>query len=265
MPNVHSPLKYPGGKRYDAAWIVSHFPPHKHYVEPFAGSAAVLFASTQPDRSEVLNDIDRKLANFWSVLADPQLSQAFIQSVQMIPVSRAIWEASAEWVDGDPVGNAVRYFVRVRQSYCGGQNSFCILSKSRTRRGINEQASAWLSAVERLPEIAARLRGVVVECRPAVDVIKAEDRPGTLFYLDPEYYPGTHAPRMYKCGMTLEDHKTLVKTLKNVKGKVVLSGYDNPLYADYLRRWRRVCRDRPNSMSKSEYKGQETEVLWMNF
>lgn len=262
---TRSPLKYPGGKYYDAPWIVSHFPPHIHYVEPFAGSAAVLFASTQDERSEVLNDLDHKLANFWAVLADPNLSPQFIQAVNLLPVSRALWEAADAWVDGDPVGNAVRYFVRVRQSFCGTQKQFSPLTKTRTRRGINEQASAWLSAVDMLPAIAERLRTVVVECRPAVDVIKSEDRPGTLFYLDPEYFPGTHHPGLYSCTMSVEDHKALVTLLRDVRGKVVLSGYDNPLYADYLRGWRRVERDRANAMQSASYKGSETEMLWMNF
>ena len=49
-------LKYPGAKWRIASWIVPLFPPHVHYVEPYAGSAACFFTKT-PARHEVLNDL----------------------------------------------------------------------------------------------------------------------------------------------------------------------------------------------------------------
>ncbi|MDQ2902991.1 MAG: DNA adenine methylase [Chloroflexota bacterium] len=33
-------LKYPGSKARLAPWIVSFFPAHQHYVEPYCGSPA---------------------------------------------------------------------------------------------------------------------------------------------------------------------------------------------------------------------------------
>lgn len=48
-------LKYPGAKWNCAEWIISHFPAHKHYVEPYFGSGAVFF-NKQPAAHEVIND-----------------------------------------------------------------------------------------------------------------------------------------------------------------------------------------------------------------
>ena len=41
---MNLPLKWHGGKYYLASKIVQLMPPHLHYVEPFFGGGAVLFA-----------------------------------------------------------------------------------------------------------------------------------------------------------------------------------------------------------------------------
>jgi DNA adenine methylase len=80
---MNLPLKWHGGKNYLAKRIVELMPRHLHYVEPFLGGGAVLFARDPEDPdlwlaphkgvSEVVNDIDKRLYNFWQVLRDPEL------------------------------------------------------------------------------------------------------------------------------------------------------------------------------------------------
>ena len=82
---------------------------------------------------------------------------------------------------------AVAFFVRCRQSRAGGFKDFATLSRNRTRRMQNEQASAWWNCVEGLPAVSARLRRVVILNEPAIDVIRREDGERTLYYLDPPY------------------------------------------------------------------------------
>jgi DNA adenine methylase len=66
-------------------------PRHLHYVEPFAGGLAVLLARDPADPrlwssetsgtrgvSEVVNDLDDRLVNFWRVLADPATFARFV-------------------------------------------------------------------------------------------------------------------------------------------------------------------------------------------
>ncbi|MDE6912483.1 MAG: DNA adenine methylase, partial [Lachnospiraceae bacterium] len=50
-------LKYPGSKWSLADWIISFFPEHHSYLEPFFGSGAVLFNKTRSD-IETVNDLD---------------------------------------------------------------------------------------------------------------------------------------------------------------------------------------------------------------
>jgi DNA adenine methylase len=131
---------------------------------------------------------------------------------------------------------------------------------------MNEQASAWLSAVEGLPAVHARLRRVAILCRPALDVIRSQDGPGTLFYCDPPYLPGTRAaPNAYAYEMTEGDHRELLGLLHSLRGKVMLSGYLSALYDEALAGWTRHAFDLPNNAAGGPTKGRETEVLWCNF
>jgi DNA adenine methylase len=99
------PLKTHGGKHYLARRIVALMPPHRHYAEPFAGGLAVLLARDPADPklwagdtsstrgvSEVVNDIDSRLMNFWDVLGDETAFARFYRRVQCIPLSRPAWE-----------------------------------------------------------------------------------------------------------------------------------------------------------------------------
>ncbi|WP_071315236.1 DNA adenine methylase [Anaerobacillus isosaccharinicus] len=53
-------LHYPGSKWSMADWIVSHFPEHQTYLEPFFGSGAF---SKQRSQLETVNDIDGGVVN----------------------------------------------------------------------------------------------------------------------------------------------------------------------------------------------------------
>jgi hypothetical protein len=54
------PMAYFGGKTKLARRIAARLPSHEHYVEPFAGSLAVLLAK-QPSRIETVSDLDGDL------------------------------------------------------------------------------------------------------------------------------------------------------------------------------------------------------------
>jgi DNA adenine methylase len=262
---MDSPLKWPGGKHYLAKKIISYFPPHLHYVEPYGGSLAVLLEKNPSNCSEVVNDIDFELMNFWRVLQDKRTFEDFQRKVQAIPFSEFSWNQAM--MRESPFDKAVAFFVRCRQSRTGSCKDFATLTKNRLRRGMNEQASAWLTCVEKLPEVYARLIRVVVLDQDALSVIQKQDGPNTLFYLDPPYYPDTRLPKLYRHEMTTDDHHQMIGLLTTVQGKFILSGYRNPLY-DLMakkRGWNRVDIEIPNHLSGGLSKELMVESLWMNF
>ncbi len=268
------PLKWHGGKHYLAGRIVAMMPPHTHYVEPYAGGLAVLIAKNPDGVSEVVNDIDGRLTNFWQVLQDQAMFAEFHRLVEAIPFSEVEWQQARHAfavfrppLDRDEmVRNAARFFVLCRQSLAGRMKGFASLSRSRTRRSMNEQASAWITAVDGLPAVHARLRRVVVLCRPALEMLRSEDSDATLFYLDPPYLDETRsAPDVYSFEMSRADHCELLEVVRSVRGKVMLSGYPSTLYDSALVGWGRHAFDLPNNAATGTSKARETEVLWCNF
>jgi DNA adenine methylase len=261
------PLKYHGGKSYLARRILALMPRHTHYCECFAGGLAVLLAKNPAGCSEVVNDFDSGLTNFWRVLANDDTFRRFSRIVQAVPFSETEWRDAGDRLDDpDPVAGAAAFFIRCRQSLAGRMDSFAPLSRTRTRRNMNEQASAWIGAVDGLPAVHARLRQVAILNRPAVEVIRSQDGPGTLFYCDPPYLKSTRsAPDVYALEMSEGDHSELLEALRTCRGKVMVSGYPSDLYDSALADWTRHTFDLPNNAAGGKAKGRETEVLWCNF
>ena len=255
---------------------------HLHYVEPYAGGLAVLLEKDPFDKSkywgevgyeqgvsEVVNDIHRELTNFWRVLQREDTFATFQRQIEAMPFSQIEWEDAESrqypLIDLD-VEAAVAFFIRCRQSRAGGFRDFATLSRNRTRRLMNEQVSAWENCVDGLSAVSARLRRVVILNEPALNVIRREDGEKTLFYLDPPYLHETRATTgNYQHEMTEADHRELLVTINRCQGKVVLSGYSNPLYDGELASWRRQDFQIDNKAAGGKRKRQMTETVWMNF
>jgi DNA adenine methylase len=268
---VNSPLKYHGGKHYLANRIVSLMPPHTHYCEPYFGGGSVLLAKPCEGVSECVNDIDGPLTCFWNCLMNPELFDAFMGHVQAMPVSESLFKNALQEVveqTGDTVAIGAAFFVAARQSLAGRCKDFAPLSKSRTRRGMNEQASAWLSAVEGLPEVHERMKRVVVLNREALEVIEQQDSPHTFFYLDPPYVPKTRtAKQVYRYETTLDHHEKLMALLPKLQGKWLLSGYKSELYDLHVKQngWYVDEIEIPNHAASGKKKRKMTELLIANY
>src|SRR5271166_6143483 len=86
---------------------------------------------------------------------------------------------------GPTVVQAHAFFVFCRLSLAGRMKGFTGVTKTRVRRQMNNEASAWLTSIEGLPDVHARLKGVVIlDGRPALEVIQNNDETQTLQYLD---------------------------------------------------------------------------------
>lgn len=264
------PLKWHGGKHYLAQKIIALMPPHRHYVEPFAGGLSVLLAKDPFGVSEVVNDLDGRLTNFWRILQRKTTFEKFQRIVEAIPFSETEWREARCWTaelgPDREVHEAVAFFVECRMSLAGRMETFAPLSRRRTRRGMNEQASAWLNAVKGLRAVHRRLRRVAILNRPALELIRGQDGPNTLFYLDPPYLPSTRsAPDVYEHEMSEADHRELLTAIQDVQGLVMISGYPSPLYDSLLAGWERHAFDLPNHASGTKNKKREQEILWCNF
>jgi len=269
---VASPLKWHGGKSYLASKLVAMMPPHVHYVEPFAGGLSVLLAKDPTGVSEVVNDLNSGLSLFWKALANPELFERFRRHVEAMPFAEELYDEAAAHIQSgdtdDEVATAVAFFVACRQSLAGRMKGFATLSRTRTRRGMNEQASAWLTTVDGLEAVHERLRRVAILNRDALDVIRQQDGPATLFYLDPPYLHATRATvGEYAHEMTDEDHGELLTVLGQIKGRFLLSGYRSEIYDEAAAAydWHRRDFDLPNNSAGGATKRRMIESVWTNY
>ena len=265
---LSTPLKWHGGKHYLAAKIVAMMPPHTRYLEAFAGGLSVLLNKPCDGVAEWANDLNGELTNFWQVLRDNP--EPLLRSLNSTPLSQVEFAnaTSAGGYGVHPIACATAFFIRMRQSRQGLGKDYCTPTV-RTRRGMNENVSAWLSAVEGLPAIVERLKRVEIWNRPAVDAIAKLDGPELLVYADPPYLHETRSStgEYGAFEMSRDDHVALLECLAAMRGLFVLSGYHSPLYDEFAagRGWRCVQFDLPNNASGARLKQRKTECIWTNF
>jgi DNA adenine methylase len=265
------PIKWHGGKTYLATAILQMMPAHTHYVEPFFGGGAVLFRKPNKlvdGHSEVINDVYADLINFWKVLSSEKDFALFKRKVAATPFSKPAWEEALVCTSANLVDRAVAFFIRYRQSRQGLGRDFATLSRRRTRRGMNEQVSAWLSAIEGLDEAHERLSRVVIYQEDATSVIRREDDDDTFFYCDPPYVAETRVvPDAYTFEMTISQHEDLLETLSRIRGKFILSGYRSKLYDKAAKQngWSRRDIEIDNKASSQQVKPKKIECIWTNY
>ena len=93
---MKSPFPYFGGKARIASEVWRRFGNVRNYVEPFAGSLAVLLNARWPSpRIETVNDLDGWLSNFWRALSrDPEAVAKWAD----YPVSELDLHARGDWL-----------------------------------------------------------------------------------------------------------------------------------------------------------------------
>lgn len=284
-PVKSPPLKWHGGKYYLAEWIISLMPPrgsYLHYVEPYFGGGSVMLRNDPEGISEVANDLDRWLINFWNVVRDDKQFPEFSRQLHLHPFCEESWRDADNYVTtrdkyeiGEPsawtfqIHKAITFFIRCRQSLAGRMSGFTGVTRRRTRGGMNAEVSAWLSCVEGLTEVHARMRRVLILNRPALEVIRGQDGPETLFYLDPPYLHETRATtgEYGNNEMTGRDHDELLNALTKIKGRFLLSGYHSDLYDTHAEVYGWRCHEQriSNNASSAKVKPTMTECVWTNY
>lgn len=262
-------LRYHGGKWRLAPWIVSYFPGHRIYIEPYGGAASVLLHKPR-SYAEVYNDLDGEIVNLFQVVRDRGVE--LVRALELTPYARAEFHLSFKPTD-DSMEQARRTVLRSYAGFGGNltrpnrdqtpqRTGFRTYSK-KNRRSI--PSGDWRNYPAALPAIIDRLRGVIIESAPALEVMAKHDAPDALHYVDPPY---VHSTRGFDCGethrgyrfeMTDDQHRELATFLRTLGGGVIVSGYacdlyDRELYPD----WQRV--ERPATADGAR---PRTEVLWM--
>jgi DNA adenine methylase len=257
-------LRYHGGKYRLAPWIMRFFPPHGCYVEPFGGAAGVLLQKPRA-YAEVYNDLDGDIVNFFRVLRDPGMRVDLIEACRLTPYAREEFEVAYELTD-DPLERARRTAVRAAMGFgSAGATKARTGFRTDTRRKYGTAQHVWADYPATLAAVGDRFTGVLIENRPAIDVIRAHDGPETLHFVDPPYLHETRVMRSrggYRHEMSDEEHRQLLQVLKQAEGMVVLCGYPSKLYEAELVGWQAHCTEARISAGRGT--ALRTECVWLN-
>lgn len=248
-------LKYPGAKWRISDWIISHFQPHKVYLEPFFGSGAIFFRKV-PTYIETVNDLDGNIVNLFRVCREHP--EKLARAISLTPFAREEFIGCHESCD-DPVEQARRTLVRYHQSF-GTSNSSKNSWRNVQTYGGPRCATMWNDLPEIITECCMRLKNAQIENTDALTLIERYDDPKTLIYCDPPYLQGLRKRNIYNCEMPTENHIALLQAIKSTRSMVVISGYDNDLYNAELSGWHTDEKSTTVQMGR-----HRTEKIWMNF
>src|SRR5699024_12648034 len=107
-----------------------------------------------------------------------------------------------------------------------------------------------------------RRRAVSIENTAAIEATREYWKPArNLLYLDPPYLESTRATNYRHEMLTDEAHTEFAEAVNACTAKVVISGYDSPLYADLFPGWHVTRLKGAATLSGAT---DRTEVLWSN-
>lgn len=265
---MNSPIRYFGGKGNGMSkTIISHFPENyseMNYLEPFGGSAAVLF-NKDISPIEIYNDLENNVYSLFKVISDKKLFEEFKDKCDITPYSKQILDEYTLSLKEDLsiLERAYRFFIINRTAYngVGGFSASPVI-----RRKMSKSVSDYLSSIDNLYETHQRISKVIVHSVDAIKLIEKYDKPNWLYYLDPPYHHSTRTGARYKVDMDNEQQDNFLESVINCKNaKIIISGYDCEEYDILVENgWEKIKFDvkTQNSNRKGKIK---TEVLWKNY
>ena len=252
MKNV---LKYPGSKTRIANWITQFIPEHDVYLEPFFGGGAVFF-NKKPAKIETKNDLSEEVYNYFKVLREKP--NELIHLLSLTPYGRKEYDASFE-NSADEVERARKFAVRCCQGF-GCSNKY----KNGFRSSIGKQSprttTFWNDFPETLELASKRLLQAQIENQDALKLIERYNKEEVFIYADPPYPLSTRKNYLYEYEMSNEKHMKLLELLKNHKGKVMISSYENELYNKILKGWKKEYKN-----TTVENSVRRKEVIYINY
>jgi DNA adenine methylase len=203
-------------------------------MEPFAGSAVISLNIPNDRCSVIVNDINRNIYSLYTVLMDAGMFAELRERLDLAICHEEFFREYRERLKDDSLSTVERafyFFVYNRLAFNGVGgfvHSTCI------RRKMSKSTSDLLSAIEGLYQIHQRMSTFIIFGRNGIDLIGKYDRPDVFIYADPPYTHDTRTSARYQCDMSMEEQKRLMEVIVHARAKILLSGYDNPLYGKFL-------------------------------
>lgn len=207
----------PAGKKHLAKKLAAMLPAHKIYVEPFAGSGAVLFEK-QASEVEVINDKDPEIAFAFGAIKS--LSDEDLESLGGMQWTgdKELFKQLSKEKPTDTLKRLHRFL------YCTG----FAYGKLRAASFNPSAEGSTLTAVKRAQASRDRLKSVQVFDKDYRDVVKEFDGEDTLFFFDPPYAGSNALDRVdvaegIDIGEKKFDEESFFDVLKSIKGKFLVT------------------------------------------
>jgi DNA adenine methylase len=212
---------WPGGKKNMVQRLLQLLPKHKTYVEPFCGSARLLFAKP-PSAAEVISDANGDLMNFFLVAAfRPSALAAAFERACVHPIAFKRLKA-ASLKSHDEVARAFRF--AYLQWFSFGSKGEHFAWPAKERDGWHSKGSRLCHVRRILRAASTRLRRVIVDCGDAKEIIAKYDGPDTFFFCDPPYVNFQNMGR-YEAA-SAEERARLFACLASIRGKFLMTNED---------------------------------------
>lgn len=264
---MNSPIKWVGGKKGVKDLLISLFPPHEQYVEVFGGAGWVLLSKEQA-KTEILNDINSELINFYKVIHNEDKCNELIEKSSLTPKSREIYEewdslTKEELSKLSDVDRALRLYFMLKLTFAGRinrkKNTFLVSTDGRKQINYGRFPTEFI-------DLHNRIKDVFIENKDFEYILKKYDNKGkrTLFYLDPPYLETTEDD--YGTSFNLSSYKRLKDCLDSVEGNWILTCNDKRQLRDLFSEYNILNNDVYYGISASE-KGRRkyNELIITNF
>lgn len=257
---------YYGGKTMMLPALLQLLPDHQTYVEAFGGSGTLLLNKPRRDRElEIYNDFESELVNFFRVLRDSR--HALERVLKATPFSREEYETARTTLRSGDTGSTVEPLERARCWYILARQSFAATAGTGGWRVVKttDPTQAWVNSIDLLSYFSERLSRVVLENMDWKELLQKYDGVDTLFYLDPPYTMHERSGGKAYRNDANDMHHVLMDFARRCKGKVILSGYGNPLYDEALKEWDRYTLKVRSSAANSSANAMDRreEVIWV--
>ncbi|MEH6695603.1 MAG: DNA adenine methylase [Hyphomonas sp.] len=232
----YSPLRYPGGKgklaRFMRDVVRLNGLSDGHYVEPFAGGAAIAWELllTGIVKRVTINDINRPVYAFWRCVVEEteELNKRILET----EVSLSTWDrCKATFNDADnqdDIDVAFAFFFLNRTNRSGILNAGVIGGRDQTGKWKIDARYNKQELVQRISKIAAYGSKITVCQEDAVDFLASRANSfskKTLIYIDPPYYEkGRH---LYYDYYRSDDHTQIADAVQAISDTRWIVSYDD--------------------------------------
>lgn len=280
---MRTPVSRVGNKTAILHILYALFPPqYDRFIDVFGGSGSVLLDNPEICPFEVYNDFDRNLANLFRCMKERTMAvirelgfchlnsredfiavRRFFENEQFedrylseelkltelilpLPEAEELKEIRTRITQDFDVRRAAMFLKLLRFSYSSSGKSYA------------SQPFDIRKLFGLISQLQDRMANVVVENQDFETLIKHYDRPNAFFYLDPPYFS---TEDMYEVGFGWDDHVRLRDTLKNIKGKFLLSYNDCDEIRELYNGFSLFDFSRTHSMAQRYEAGKEFKEL----